>query len=63
MLGWLSMLARDGVLTPTAQSRALESVTKNAHALAQLVDDLLDVSRIVAGKIQLASIPLTCVTW
>jgi signal transduction histidine kinase len=54
LLGWLSMLGGDHVLTPEAQPRAFETITRNARALAQLVDDLLDISRIATGKIQLA---------
>ncbi len=54
LLGWLSMLGRDQVLTPAAQPRAFETISRNARALAQLVDDLLDISRIATGKIKLA---------
>ena len=35
------------------QERALDSIERNAEAQAQLIDDLLDVSRIVSGKLQL----------
>jgi signal transduction histidine kinase len=48
------MVGPGHVLTETAQPRAFDAISRNARALAQLVDDLLDVSRIVAGKIQLA---------
>jgi signal transduction histidine kinase len=54
LLGWLSMLGPGHVLTESAQPRAFDAIRRNARALAQLVDDLLDVSRIAAGKIQLA---------
>jgi len=52
MLGWLELL-RGGKLTPEKQGRAVEIVIRNARAQAQLVDDLLDVSRIIAGKARL----------
>jgi PAS domain S-box-containing protein len=52
VLGWACML-REGILDPATQVRALESLERNARAQAQLVDDLLDVSRIMAGKLQI----------
>jgi CheY-like chemotaxis protein len=52
MLGWAHML-RANVLPPETQRRALETLERNVRAQAQLVDDLLDVSRIVAGKLHM----------
>jgi signal transduction histidine kinase len=52
VLGWTRML-RQGAMRPAAYERALETIERNAAAQAQLVDDLLDVSRIVAGKLQI----------
>ena len=52
MLGWAHML-RSNVLPPETQRRALDTLERNVRAQAQLVDDLLDVSRIVAGKLQI----------
>jgi signal transduction histidine kinase len=54
MLGWAHML-RSMTLPPETVSRALESLERNARAQAQLVEDLLDVSRIVSGKLQINS--------
>ena len=54
MLGWSHML-RSATLPADTQRRAIESLERNARAQAQLVEDLLDVSRIVTGKLQLAS--------
>jgi PAS domain S-box-containing protein len=51
VLGWAHML-REGTMQPAMHQRALESVERNARAQAQLVEDLLDVSRIMAGKLQ-----------
>ena len=52
MISWLWMLRRKA-LDPEAAARAIEAVDRNARAQARLVDDLLDVSRIVTGKLQL----------
>ena len=52
MLGWVRIL-RGGQLAPERVDGALEVIERNAHAQAQLINDLLDVSRIVAGKLQL----------
>ena len=52
MLGWLRLL-RTGQLTPERSGQALEVVERNTRIQAQLINDLLDVSRIIAGKLQL----------
>jgi signal transduction histidine kinase/ActR/RegA family two-component response regulator len=52
IVGWTSML-RTGRLDAGAADRALEAVARNARAQAQLVEDLLDVSRIITGKLRL----------
>jgi signal transduction histidine kinase len=50
MLGWIRML-RSGRLDDEMVARALESVERSTRAQSQLIDDLLDVSRIVSGKL------------
>ena len=50
ILGWSHML-RSGTMPSGTQQRALVSLERNARAQAQLVDDLLDVSRIISGKL------------
>jgi len=57
MLGWVQML-RAGSLPPDKRVRALETVERNARAQAQLIDDLLDVSRILSGKLRLEVAPV-----
>jgi signal transduction histidine kinase len=52
MLGWAQVL-RMGKLDPAASARALETIERNARAQAQLIADLLDVSRIITGKLRL----------
>jgi PAS domain S-box-containing protein len=57
ILGW-SRLVRSGELSPERGARALETIERNALVQAQLVDDLLDVSRIVSGKLKLELAPV-----
>ena len=52
ILGWARLL-RDGTLSPEATDRALETIQRNAMAQARLIDDLLDVSRIITGQLSL----------
>jgi PAS domain S-box-containing protein len=52
MLGWTRML-RGGKLSAERQERALETIERNAVTQAQLIEDLLDVARIVSGKLRL----------
>jgi PAS domain S-box-containing protein len=52
VLGW-TRLARTGRLDAATQARALETIDRNATLQAKLVDDLLDVSRIITGKLRL----------
>ena len=57
ILGWSQML-RQGALDKTATTNALESIERNAKVQAQLIEDILDVSRIIVGKMSLESRPL-----
>ncbi|HUF92392.1 MAG TPA: ATP-binding protein, partial [Candidatus Limnocylindria bacterium] len=52
VLGWARMLRR-GQLEPGTQDRALAVIERNAQAQVQLIEDLLDVSRIITGKLRL----------
>ena len=52
ILGWVQML-RAGSLPVERRDRALETIERNARAQAQLIEDLLDVSSILAGKLRL----------
>jgi PAS domain S-box-containing protein len=51
VLGWAEMLRADA-LDESRRRRALQAVCANAKRQAALIDDLLDVSRIVSGKMQ-----------
>lgn len=57
MLGWLQLL-RTGKLSAEQRASALDTIERNARLQSQLVDDLLDVSRIVSGKLQVESVPV-----
>jgi PAS domain S-box-containing protein len=52
IMGWAHMM-RLGNLTPANTERAVETIYRNAKSQAQLVADLLDVSRIISGKLRL----------
>jgi signal transduction histidine kinase/DNA-binding response OmpR family regulator len=57
ILGW-SHLVRTGSLDDTQMSRAIETIERNARSQSQLIDDLLDVSRIITGKLQIETRPV-----
>ena len=57
ILGYARMM-RMGILTPRKQTHAVETIERNATALTQIVEDVLDVSRIVSGKMRLAVQPI-----
>jgi PAS domain S-box-containing protein len=52
VLGYTHMLRR-GQFTDERQDRAIDTIERNANVLSQLVADVLDVSAIVTGKVQL----------
>ncbi len=60
MLGWARLL-RGGSLDGDTRDRALESIERNARLQAQLVSDILDVSRIITGKLRLDRGPVDLV--
>jgi PAS domain S-box-containing protein len=57
ILGWASML-RTGRFDEDATRRALETIERNARAQRQIVEDVLDVSRIVTGRLRLDARPV-----
>ena len=52
IVGWAHLLQR-GQLAPDEVSRAIDTILRSATAQTQIIDELLDVSRIVTGKLQL----------
>jgi PAS domain S-box-containing protein len=61
IMGWSQML-RQGTLDQTATKNALESIERNARAQAQLVSDLLDISRVITGKLRINARPVDITT-
>jgi signal transduction histidine kinase/ActR/RegA family two-component response regulator len=61
MLGWLSLL-RTRKFDQATTTRALETIERNARAQAQLVEDILDVSRIIRGQLRLNVRPVQLVS-
>jgi PAS domain S-box-containing protein len=57
ILAWTSLL-RIGKLDAATSSRALETIERNTKLQAQLIEDLLDVSRIITGKLRLQPRPV-----
>ena len=56
ILGWTQLLiSRD--LDKETFNRATETINRNTRALAQLIEDLLDVSRIISGKLNFSPNP------
>jgi len=57
ILGWARMLT-SGRIDETTAKHAVEVIERNARSQAQLIDDLLDVSRIISGKLRLNICPV-----
>jgi signal transduction histidine kinase len=57
ILGWAQLLSGDK-LNVDERERAVEIVKRNAQAQAKLIDDILDVSRIITGKLRLDMRPV-----
>jgi PAS domain S-box-containing protein len=57
ILGWTRLL-RSGRLDAAAQTTGLETIERNTRLQTQLIEDLLDVSRIISGKLQLDRQPV-----
>ncbi|MDM9385096.1 PAS domain S-box protein [Chlorogloeopsis sp. ULAP01] len=57
ILGWTKLL-RSRKFDPDATDRALETIERNAKLQTQLIEDLLDVSRILRGKLSLNVVPI-----
>ena len=57
VLGWTRVL-RAAHVEPATEARALESIERNARVQARLIEDLLEVSRIVTGKLRIQVRPV-----
>jgi PAS domain S-box-containing protein len=58
ILGWAKLL-RSGTCDVSTTNNALEAIERNAKLQTQLIDDLLDISRILRGKLTLAIAPVS----
>jgi PAS domain S-box-containing protein len=58
ILGW-SKLLQTGKLDETRKSEALKTIERNAKLQSQLIEDLLDISRIMQGKLILTAAPVS----
>jgi PAS domain S-box-containing protein len=57
IIGWTHLL-KSGRLDEAQRQRAMESIDRGARSQAKLIEDLLDVSRIVSGKLSLTMAPV-----
>jgi signal transduction histidine kinase/ActR/RegA family two-component response regulator len=57
VMGWAQLL-RDERLDEPTRAQALETIQRSARSQAQLIEDLLDVSRILSGKLRLEVRPI-----
>jgi signal transduction histidine kinase/CheY-like chemotaxis protein len=57
ILGWTTLI-REGALNEESTERAVATIERNARAQAHLIEDLLDVSRIVTGNLRLQVVPI-----
>jgi PAS domain S-box-containing protein len=57
ILGYARMI-RAGLVAGEKQTRAVETIERNATSLTQIVEDVLDVSRIISGKVRLNVLPV-----
>ena len=58
ILGWVAML-RQARFEPTRVASILEIVERNAKAQAQLIADVLDISRMISGRVKLELMPVS----
>jgi PAS domain S-box-containing protein len=58
ILGWAHLLAA-GHLTDEQGKRAIQTIERNAHAQARMIDEILDLGRGIAGKLTFDMHPLT----
>jgi len=57
VIGWVHMV-RNGLLPPEEIDHGLSIIEKNAHALKRLINDLLDMTAILSGKMRMEELPV-----
>ncbi|HEY0407414.1 MAG TPA: PAS domain S-box protein [Pyrinomonadaceae bacterium] len=58
VIGWLHMM-RNGMIPVSDFDRSLEIIDNNSHALMRIINDLLDMSAIMSGKMRIESLPVS----
>jgi PAS domain S-box-containing protein len=58
ILGWVQMM-ETGTLAPARSRQAIDVIGRNARLQTQLIEDILDVSRIITGKLEVERVPLS----
>ena len=58
ILGWSQLLRGDKVVNPAILTKGLAVIERNSRAQVKLIEDILDVSRIISGKLRLELRPL-----
>jgi len=53
ILGWATILSGEGAAGPDDLREGLEAIERNARSQTQIIEDLLDMSRIISGKVRL----------
>ena len=62
IVGWAHILRDTGIDASPHKTKAVETIVRNAQVQSQLISDILDVSRIVAGKLVLSVRPVDLTT-
>lgn len=57
IIGWIKLIKK-GNLNPSVRHKAVDTIERNAIAQAQLIEDLLDLSRIIRGQVRLTIRPV-----
>jgi signal transduction histidine kinase len=57
IVGWVQML-QTGIVSPERVRQAIEVIGRNTTLQARLIEDILDVSRIISGKLEIESVPV-----
>ena len=58
ILGWSQLLRGDKAISPAILTKGVAVIERNARAQVKLIEDILDVSRIISGKLRLDRVPL-----
>src|SRR5215218_9940974 len=58
VLGWVNLLRSGGSADASMLTQGLDAIQRNAQLQARLVDDLLDISRVVSGKLRIDREPV-----